>query len=341
MRFRRSSRSIPTTRSTIAPTDVPVTTSEITVVTALVDLASREASSRRDIRWYLERCDAVLSTEHAAFIFTEPELVADVTSKRHELAPDAPTLVVELPFDRFPRALDVSKIVKAFDAGQRPPTASNTTKDSPSYLAFGWSKPELVAMAATENPFNSRSFWWADIALGEVAKPLHDQSFDALLSSWNGDVHANILWETDNSEYENSAQFYSSTPFSKVAGGLFGVSADHALTFASDFAFEADRCLESGWPTIEEVLLGVVVDRQRSAATLSYGPWETLLSNFHEPRDTAWHRFRLLHDCVNRELRDRALNHFEAIESASKNGRLSLSTEELRDLENLRPLFSS
>ncbi|CAB4346569.1 unannotated protein [freshwater metagenome] len=316
-------------------------TSEITVVSALVDLASREAGSRRDIPWYLERCSGVLSTDHALIVFTEPELVAGITGKRRQLAPDAPTRIVGLPFDHFPRARDIAEISRAFEAGQRPPTASNTTKDSPAYLAFGWSKPELLAMVAKENPFQSRAFWWSDIALSEVAQPLHDQSFDGLLSSWNGHLHANVLWETDRSEYAHSTQFYSSTPFSKVAGGLFGVSADHALTFASDFAFEADRCLESGWPTIDEVLLGVVVDRQRSAATLSYGPWETLLANFNEPRLAAWHRFRLLRDCINRGLRDRARNHFLQIEAAINNGRLSLSIDEHRELEELRRLASS
>jgi len=314
--------------------------SQITVVTALVDLASRETGQRRDIDWYLERCDDVLSTRHNLVVFTEPDLVEILRKKRSSLAPNSQTRVLGIPLEKFPQAERRNAIAQAFREGRRPPTASNHDKDTPAYLSFTWSKPGLLELAATEDNFSSTMYWWSDIALLQVAQPLNGDTFDSVIKSYEGEFHANVLWETDASEYEDRNRFYASTPFSKIAGGLFGVSTQRVSRFRMQFDREVERCLATGWPTIEEVILGVVVDRHRDHAEMSYGPWETLLSNFNEPRDAAWHRFRLLHDCINRGLHDRALSHFVAIESASENGRLPLGTEQLRDLENLRPLFS-
>ena len=189
-------------------------------------------------------------------------------------------------------------------------------KDTPDYIALGWSKPGLLEVAANQDCFGSKMYWWADIALLEVAQPLEGESFDGLLESSDCELHANVLWETDPSEYEDRGRFYQATPFSKVAGGIFGVSANNVSRFSSDFDREVDRCLASGWPTIDEVILGVVVDQHRDNAELSYGPWETLLSNFHEQRMAAWHRLRLLRDCRNRGLNERAHKHYERLNSA-------------------------
>ena len=309
---------------------------QATVVTALVDLQSRESSGRRDIGWYLTRCSGILSTRHPLVVFTEPQLVEPLHEIRHRLAPDSSIRIIGLPFDQFPRTRDVPTITAAFDAGRRPPTASNPVKDTPEYIALGWSKPGLLEVAANQDHFASRMYWWADIALLEVAQPLEGVSFDGLLESSDCELHANVLWETDPSEYEDRGRFYQTTPFSKVAGGIFGVSANNVSRFSSDFDREVDRCLASGWPTIDEVILGVVVDQHRDNAELSYGPWETLLSNFHEPRMAAWHRLRLLRDCRNRGLNERAHKHYEQLNSALENGRIDLSVEEQQLLGDLR-----
>lgn len=309
---------------------------QTTVVTALVDLQSRESSGRRDIDWYLTRCSGILSTRHPLVVFTEPQLVEPLHEIRHRLAPDSSIRIIGLPFDQFPRTRDVPTITAAFDAGRRPPTASNPVKDTPEYIALGWSKPGLLEVAANQDHFASRMYWWADIALLEVAQPLEGVSFDGLLESSDCELHANVLWETDPSEYEDRGRFYQTTPFSKVAGGIFGVSANNVSRFSSDFDREVDRCLASGWPTIDEVILGVVVDQHRDNAELSYGPWETLLSNFHEPRMAAWHRLRLLRDCRNRGLNERTHKHYEQLNSALENGRIDLSVEEQQLLGDLR-----
>jgi hypothetical protein len=51
----------------------------------------------------------------------------------------------------------------------------------------------------------------------------------------------------------------------------------------------------------------------------------------------AWHRLRLLRDCLNRSLSERAHKHYEQLNSAWENGRIVLSVEEqqlLRDVRN-------
>lgn len=213
---------------------------QTTVVTALVDLQSRESSGRRDIDWYLTRCSGILSTRHPLVVFTEPQLVEPLHEIRHRLAPDSSIRIIGLPFDQFPRTRDVPTITAAFDAGRRPPTASNPVKDTPEYIALGWSKPGLLEVAANQDHFASRMYWWADIALLEVAQPLEGESFDGLLESSDCELHANVLWETDPSEYEDRGRFYQTTPFSKVAGGIFGVSANNVSRFSNDFDREVD-----------------------------------------------------------------------------------------------------
>jgi hypothetical protein len=313
-----------------------VLSAQTTVVTALVDLQSRELSDRRDIDWYLTRCSGILSTRHSLVVFTEPQLVEPLHEIRHRLAPDSSTQIVGLPFSQFPRTRDVPTITEAFAAGRRPPTASNPVKDTPEYIALGWSKPGLLEVAANHDRFDSKMYWWADIALLGVAQPLEGESLDGLLESSDCELYANVLWETDPYEYEDRGLYYRSTPFSKVAGGIFGVSANNVARFSKDFDREVDQCLASGWPTIDEVILGVVVDQHRGNAELCYGPWETLLSNFREPRMAAWHRLRLLRDCLNRGLNERARMHSEQLNSAWEKGRIELNVEEQQLLRDLR-----
>lgn len=313
-----------------------MSSAQTTIVTALVDLQSRESSERRGCEWYLARCHGILSTRHALVVFTEPHLVEPIREIRRRLAPDASSRIICLPFDQFPRAHDVPAIAAAFDAGQRPPTASNPVKDTPDYIALGWSKPALLEIAANADRFGSTMYWWVDIALLQVAQPLDGETIDEILESSDCELHANVLWETDASEYVDRDRYYATTPFSKIAGGLFGLSAQKVSGFRTAFEQEVDRCVATGWPTIDEVILGVVVDQNRQSAQLSYGPWQTLLSNFHEPRTAAWHRLRLLQDCINRGLDDRALDHYQQIHAAWANGHIELSGEEQRLLRELQ-----
>ena len=313
-----------------------MSSAQTTIVTALVDLQSRESSERRDIEWYLTHCNGILSTRHALVVFTEPQLVEPMREIRRRLAPDSSSRIFSLPFDQFPRAHDVSAITAAFDEGQRPPTASNPVKDTPDYIALGWSKPALLEIAANEDRFGSTMYWWADIALLQVAQPLDGETIDEILETSDCELHANVLWETDASEYVDRNRYYATTPFSKIAGGLFGLSAQSVSGFRTAFDQEVDRCVATGWPTIDEVILGIVVDQHRESAQLSYGPWQTLFSNFREPREAAWHRLRLLKDCRNRGLVERAHHHYQQLNDAWTNSRIELSRDEAQELSELQ-----
>ncbi len=308
---------------------------QTTVVTALVDLGAREGSDRRDGQWYLTHCDGILSTQHALIVFAEPQLVDSLREIRNQLAPGAPSRIIGLPFERLPRARDAVAIQAAFDSGRRPPTASNPTKDTPSYIALGWSKPGLVGLVAQINPFNSSMIWWADVALLHVASPGEGDTFDGLIGGAQVGLHANVLWEIDPSEYEDAENFYRHTPFSKIAGGLFGIPAESSAEFTTAFNDEVDRCLGAGWPTIDEVLLGVVFDRLRNDTEFSYGPWETLLSNFSGLHGAAWHRLRLLRDCMHRNLLERAGAHINDLRGAHGFGRIQLTDNEIAELADL------
>ncbi|MCU0311498.1 MAG: hypothetical protein MUE36_11220 [Acidimicrobiales bacterium] len=302
---------------------------DVAVVTALVDLAAIDAAPRRTTEQYLALAVPVLGTRHHLVAHVGPELVEAVTRRRAELAPGAPTTVVACPWDELPAAGLADAATEAFAAGRRAPTASNPAKDTPAYLAVGWSKPGLLDRSAAGPAADADLLWWVDIGIGHVARPHPSRPFDDLLADATTGIRADVLWETTAEEVADPVAYYRDNPFSRVAGGLLGVPRVDLADLVGWVDAELGRCVGSGWPTVEEAGLGAVVAGHRDRFALSYGPWEALVANLDGLHDAVWHRLRLLADCRGRELHDRAVGHALAVDEAWRAGTVALDDEQV------------
>lgn len=302
---------------------------DVAVVTALIDLAAIDATPRRTIEQYLALADPVLGTRHHLVAHVGPELVEAVAQRRAELAPGAPTTVVACPWDELPAAGMAAAATEAFAAGRRPPTAFNPAKDTPAYLALGWSKVGLLARSAAESAADAGLLWWVDLGIGHVARPHPTRMFDDLLADTARGIRADVLWETSAEEAADAVAYYRDNPFSRVAGGLLGVPRADLADLVGWLDAELLRCVGSGWPTIDEAVMGAVVAGHPDRFALSYGPWESLIANLDGLHDAVWHRLRLLADCRSRDLHERAVGHALAIDRAWSGGIVALDDEQV------------
>ena len=305
--------------------------SDAALVTCLIDLSRRDPARGRDAEWYLRQCDVVLGSRHSLVAYVEPDLVDTVAALRARLAPDRPTTIVPMSFDDLPHARFVGEVERAYALGRRPESASNLLKDTPDYVVLGWSKPQLL-LDASNRMHEIDAFWWVDLALTTAAPEPEPGALDALLDRPVTGVRANVIWETSADEYRDRAHFHRTNPYSRIAGGLFASSNDRVSRFTAIFEEEVAACLASGWPTIDEPLLGITVDRMRHEAELSYAPWEAMLTDVDGPVTAAWHRLRLLRDCRSRGLDDRARLHATAVRTAHERGVIELTAAELDEI---------
>lgn len=148
------------------------------VVTALVDLSRRSAPGRisriRAIDEYLEAAPDLLRVELPLVVFTEPSLVDRISEQRRDLAPDQLSVVV--PYEPHVQwRSDVDRLTRWLLAG-RPACSSDVRRDTPEYLAFGWSKAHCLRRASSL--IDAPWYWWLDIGLAytsQVPADLHDR----------------------------------------------------------------------------------------------------------------------------------------------------------------------
>ncbi len=227
----------------------------VAVVTALVDLAAIDGTARRTTDEYLALAGPVLGTRHRLVAHVSPELTDGVARRRAELAPGAPTEIVACPWEELPAAPLAPAAARAFAGGRRAPTASNRAKDTPAYLALGWSKAGLLARSAAGPAADAERLWWVDLGIGHVARPHPSRTLDDLLADAAPGIRADVLWETTAEEVADPVAYYRTNPFSRIAGGLLGVARPDLDELAGWVDAEVARCVGSGWPTVEELSL--------------------------------------------------------------------------------------
>jgi hypothetical protein len=255
------------------------------VVTALVDLEARSAeptSRPRSVDEYVRLASATLAIRLPMVIFAEPMMIATFVAVRRRLVPDLATVVA--PYEVHPEwHHDVARLERWLDA-TRPLCASNHAKDTPEYLAFGWSKPSCLRRAASliEGPW----YWWVDIGISHVAAVPPDLA-ERLVEFSTGDDEqvtgplanssaGSCLMSLERNDWHNVPANWARTwrgaaassrewwlqGAQLVAGGLIGVRAselDSVVTAMRDAVIDA---AEHGAAATEEMLISrMVVER--------------------------------------------------------------------------------
>lgn len=299
-----------------------------TVVTCLYDLRARDRTHRRSVAEYLALAPTVLSTGHPIVAFADAEHAEALAALRSRLAPGAPTRVVARPFEALRRAADAERIGACLSAGRRSPAAQDPAKDTARYHALTWSKTDLLAEVAAENPFDSSHFWFVDLGIAHISRPHPDLALDELLVLAAAPLRALLFNETAPAEIADRDRYLATTAAPKVSGAVLGGDGPSIAHLATWFDAEVTVSLDARRPALEEVLLGPVVAEHRDAFTLSYGSDTSVWENLLEPRTDAGSLFRVLAQCRDVSLHDPGLAVASSIERAWRAGRLELSWQQ-------------
>lgn len=151
-----------------------------TLVTALVDIASREANDRpRAVGEYLRLGDLVLGADAPLVCYCDPELAPLVSARRTLRRPAASTLVVPLRLEETAAFRDLARIEAA--RSRHPIENANPAKDTPLYTALLYAKFAMLDEVAARNPFATTHCAWIDFGIAHVAAHGHvdeDRVFD-------------------------------------------------------------------------------------------------------------------------------------------------------------------
>ena len=310
----------------------PPVRSAPTLVTCLYDLARRERTNRRGPAEYFTLAPQMLSTRLPVVVFTDPEHVETLRQIRSVHAPGAPTRFVSRPFEDLQRHRQLAGVTKNLEDGRRSPAAQNLEKDTGRYHVLTWSKIDLLAEVAADDPFGSTHFWFGDLGLGHVARPHPDHSLDDLLVEAAAPLRFTLFHETAPVQVADRRRYFATEDEPRVCAALFGGDRASIAQLAMWFDAEVHRSLAVGHPALEQVLLGPILAEHRSAFTVSYASSAGVLENLVEPRSEAWLLCRVLAQCRDLGLHEAGLDLASRIERAWRAGRLQLSWQEVARL---------
>jgi hypothetical protein len=303
------------------PTLIESRNSNVTLVTALFDLGSRQNTTRRPIEDYLNHGKYILSLPVNLMVYIEPKHVDWVKEQRKDNLIVIPTIFDDLPYyqklDQIVRCRKINPILNA-----------NPNKDTPIYMVTIWSKMTLLQDAITRNPFASTHFGWIDYGLAYMADTryaLADKIFNyiptcreakdqQILS--HGEIptcrEAKDQQILSHGEIPNKIKLLMLMPYSSellkdrkeyfkyirgnIAATLFTGSATNLLTFCHEFDKITQELLNEDLAPSEESIFPLIVDKNPHLFEFYYGDYSGILANYR------YHR-------INFTLINKALKH--------------------------------
>ena len=305
-----------------------------TLVTCLYDLARREGSNRRSAADYCRLAPRMLSTRVPVVVYADPEHVEALREIRGAHAPGVPTQFVPRPFEDLLRYGELTRITRCLEDGRRSPAAQNLEKDTGRYHVLTWSKIDLLAEVADDDPFGSTHFWFGDLGLAHVARSHPDRSLADLLVAAGAPLHFTLFHETAPVQVADRSRYFATEDEPRVCGALFGGDRASIAQLATWFDAEVQKSLEVGHPALEQVLLAPVLAEHRSAFTVAYATSAGVIENLVEPRSEAWLLCRVLAQCRDLGLHEVGLDLASRIERAWRAGTLELSWQEVARLHS-------
>jgi len=301
-------------------------------VTCLYDLARREETNRRSVGEYLALAPQLLSSRLPMVVFADPEHLEALRQIRSTHAPGVATRFVGRQFEDLNRYGQLPRVMRCLAQGRRSPAAQNLEKDTARYHVLTWSKIDLLAEVAADDPFDSAHLWWIDLGFGHVVQPHPDHPLDELLTRACAPLRFTLVREIAPAQVHDRDRYLATASEPSVCGVLFGGDRASIGQLATWFDAEVGASLAAERPALEEVLLGPVVAEHRAAFTVSYGSHTGVLKNLLEPRSDAWLLCRVLAQCRDLGLDDHGLDLAGRMERAWRAGQLELSWQEVARL---------
>ena len=258
--------------------------SSLTLVTCLFDLKKRQESPReRGMERYLEWGRDVLALDIPMVIFCDPELEEEISSIRNTLSPNTQTKLIALPLESLPRFSERLSLVEKCTL----PPNRNVSKDVPTWLCMGYSKPGMMATVAESNPFQTSHVAFIDFGVKHAGVDLSDAP--RCFENPSNKVKLHQLRCFDKRDTEASDYYHWIRGL--VAAGYMVGKNENVIEFAREFNDEVDRMISTDNVAVDEEVLAFLLARNPSKYEKSYGDYTQLLRNhldFQEVGNIDW-----------------------------------------------------
>jgi hypothetical protein len=250
--------------------------SDTTLVTAMYDLASREARpGRRSIGEYLRLARFVLEQPSPLVCYCDPWIAPAVTEARERAGLRAMTRIVPRSLEETRRFGDLSSIEAA--RTRNPIVNANPSKDTPLYTVLIWSKLGFLTEVCEESPFETGHVAWIDAGVAHVASVAHVDEDRALDLRRPGiRVLALRSWPPGISD---DPKAYCRMIRGHLAGGLMSGASERMVGVAALANEWIDRLLRRGVAPTDEQVFTLLADSRPDLFDLYFGDYGQILDN--------------------------------------------------------------
>lgn len=270
---------------------------EITIVTALYDIRSKEKESvvdgPRKINDYIELGYSMLDMDMPIVIFTDNmDVYKEAMRYRVEKNMNEKTLVVWLPFEDtlYYKDLDVLKQrMEEYEIHNR-----NPAKDTPLYVLINNNKFDFLERAMNQNPFGSEFFFWIDYGIQHCAKAspsdwaLVSKEWPPLILDNRTQIHQ-LRIHAVKKDLSQTWKDYFHTIFHHIGGSCFGGYVDCVREYSNLFKRQWDIMLhEEGWYQLDEAVMTIITEEYPDKFRFWHGDYDGLITNFVVSK-RSWH----------------------------------------------------
>jgi GR25 family glycosyltransferase involved in LPS biosynthesis len=258
-----------------AEDDARFSVDEVTFVTALFDIRSKEAKTAeshhcKTVADYLRHGAQLLAWPVNLFLVVEPQFVNEIFRARDALGLRHKTFIYTMAIEQSDYA-PLLPTLKALYAAGKVPAHYWAPKDTALYVWCMMQKADALRRALEANLFKSRRFYWVDFGVYHVARP--PPRLDDLLCELAAVAHDRVrltqLRVLRPGETTDAAVFYAQLQ-QCFAGGLFGGSHAAMRWFVAEWDREIRESVRV-FPVLDQALFGRIYQRHPDRFSLVTG----------------------------------------------------------------------
>lgn len=243
----------------------------------------------------------MFALDHDIAFYVDPEFEHEIYERRDAHGLLDRTVVIPTPFESLPAHESLAEITEA--RRRHPLINGNPHKDTPLYVALGWSKFELLRRALEASTFEATHFAWIDIGLANVANVDHAIE-DGVFARPGTGVRV-LMMRAPRAVELADREHYLSYIWGQIAAGYISTERTCTERLCELAVAEALAMLEHGYAATDEHLLALAYSSQPGLFAFHYGDYAVILANYHRVRGSADNLLFQLRHCRSAERWDR------------------------------------
>ena len=238
---------------------------EATIITSLFNV-KREGMDGRSWEEYLEWFEETLKLKCAMVIFTTEDMVSFIEERRTSIPTEIITQKIEdIPYYYLKN--DIDNIINSDDYKQKISDPNRIECQHSIYSIIQYSKFEWLRTVISENPFNSKFFFWLDAGASRFFEEYDldleypsSNAIEALEGMGNKFlIQMNMEYYPDLANAEKLDEDYLLDNRSYILGSMFGGTENATLKVIIDVKYYLDQMISEGFINNEQILLGYLV----------------------------------------------------------------------------------